>query len=203
MKKNKSDRKVSEKLNIKAVLYVLTLMLFVFFILFFSFAFKDGMTHFAKGEAAIVSPDFIADKNSAKKIDDFRLKDINGDLVSFSQFNSVDVIVLNIWSAGCPVCREEIPSITELDRRLKKEKNITLITIAIADSFEDVSTYFPAGSNLRILFDGKDRVGFGIFGTSQYPETFILDKQRRVRARFDGKRDWHSDAFIGYLKTFL
>jgi peroxiredoxin len=189
--------------NIKSILTVVIITIFAFFIIFFVFAFKDEMIHFTKGEAAIVSPDFVADKNSAKKIDDFTLKDINGDLVSFSQFNSVDVIVLNIWSAGCPVCREEIPSITELDRRLKNEKNITLVTIAIADSFKDVSTYFPAGSNLRILFDGDDKVGFGIFGTSQYPETFILDKQRRVRARFDGKREWHSDAFIGYLKTFL
>jgi hypothetical protein len=93
--------------------------------------------------------------------------------------------------------------LTELDRRISLDGDIILLTIVIADSYSEVSSYFPQGTNLRILFDGDDKVGKGIFNTSQYPETFILDRQRRIRARFDGARPWHSDALIKYFKSFL
>jgi len=161
------------------------------------------MSHLTKMQLAVIAPDYVSDVNTAKQINDFKLKDINGRIIWLSQFSSVDILIINIWSAGCPVCRTEIPSITELDKRLAHNSRIALVTIAVADSFDDVAAYFPKGTNLRILFDAKNRVGEGIFKTTKYPETFILDKQRRIRARFDGSRQWHSDAFLTYLNSFL
>ena len=78
-----------------------------------------------------------------------------------------------------------------------------LLTIAVQERWEDVAHYFPRGTDLRILFDGKNEIAGGLFGTERYPETFVLDRRRRVLARFDGKRPWHSDAMLDYLRTFL
>ncbi|MBN2340050.1 MAG: TlpA family protein disulfide reductase [Deltaproteobacteria bacterium] len=164
---------------------------------------REGLSHFAEAEYQIVAPDFIAPESKARKVPDFTLVDRSSRPVKLSQFDSLDVLVVNVWSSGCPVCRQEIPSLTELDRRLSSLDDVALVTIAIAEDWEEVSSYFPKGTNLRILFDKDDSVGNGVFHTEKYPETFILDKQRRIRARFDGPRNWHGDTFINYVQSFL
>jgi hypothetical protein len=96
-----------------------------------------------------------------------------------------------------------VPELTEMDRRLSSIGKVALLTIAVEEKWADVAHYFPTGTDLRILFDAKDAVAGATFGTKKYPETFVLDNQRRILARFDGARPWHSDTMLEYLKTFL
>jgi len=151
-----------------------------------------------------ISPDFVErNLDRAKEIPDFRLPDRFGRAVSLSQFRGVDLLIVNIWSSTCAVCREEVPELTEMDRRLSSIGRVALLTIAVEQRWQDVAHYFPSGTDLRILFDAKNAIAGGIFGTEKYPETFVLDRRRRVLARFDGKRPWHSDTMLEYLRSFL
>jgi cytochrome c biogenesis protein CcmG, thiol:disulfide interchange protein DsbE len=174
----------------------------VFVIYYFS-GIHEGMIHFKSAEFQIVAPDFEANEQTASKVSDFTLEDSLAQKVKLSQFDSIDVLVVNIWSAGCPVCRQEIPSLTELDRRLAGMDDVALVTIAVAENFEEVASYFPRGTNLRILFDKENKIAGDVFKTEKYPETFILDRERRIRARFDGPRNWHGDAFVSYVESFM
>ena len=88
-------------------------------------------------------------------------------------------------------------------RRLASLGRVALLTISIDASWDDVAHLFPNGTDLRIFFDPGQKVTKGEFGTSLYPETFILDKERRVRARFDGEREWHTREMLDYIATFL
>jgi thiol-disulfide isomerase/thioredoxin len=170
----------------------------------YSRAVTDGLAWHAASVFRIISPDFIAaDPSKAVQVPDFALPDRFGAKVRLSQFAKVDLLVVNIWSSGCPVCREEVPALTELDKRIGSVGKAALLTIAIEEKWEDVAGYFPSGTDLRILFDPDDSVGKGIFGTVKYPETFVLDKQRRIRARFDGERPWHSEQMLDYLGSFI
>jgi thiol-disulfide isomerase/thioredoxin len=165
---------------------------------------RDGLSWRHEVELRALSPDFVeADPAHARAIPEFALADRFGKKIALSQFGSVELLIVNIWSSTCPVCREEVPELTEMDRRLKELGRVALLTIAVENGWDDVAHYFPRGTDLRILFDGKSAVARGIFGTERYPETFVLDRERRVLARFDGKRPWHSDAMLDYLKTFL
>ncbi len=197
------DRNTHRKYSAAQVLGIATIAaltggLFIWYLT----AAREGLWHMRKGEAALVAPDFVADEKTLRRVPDFTLPDRAGTPVKLSGFSGVDVLIVNIWSAGCPACREEIPSLTELDRRLSHRDGVELLTIAIADGWDDVASYFPQGTNLRILFDGEDRVGKGVFHTEKYPETFILDRNRNIRARFDGLREWHSDAFVTWVASF-
>lgn len=167
-------------------------------------AVAEGMTLYARARARLVSPDFVApDPAEAREIPDFTLKDRFGNAVSLAQFSSVDLLLVNIWASSCRVCLEEAPALAELDRRIGELGSAALITIAIDEKWADVAHHFPRGTDLRVLFDPEDRVGRGVFGTEAYPETFVLDAERRIRARFDGTRPWHSDAMLDYLERFL
>ncbi|MBN2718232.1 MAG: TlpA family protein disulfide reductase [Deltaproteobacteria bacterium] len=195
----KSNRLSGRQLGILALIAAVFGVLMIFYVT----GIGEGLQHFSKAQLQIVAPDFEANASEAKRVPNFVLEDTQRKKVKLSQFDAIDVLVVNIWSAGCPVCREEIPSLTELDRRLSQINGVTLLTIAVADGFDEVASYFPRGTNLRILFDKDDSIAGGVFGTDKYPETFILDKDRRIRARFDGARDWHGDAFISYVESFL
>ena len=165
---------------------------------------RDGLSWRHGLEVRAISPDFVADgPERARQIPDFVLPDRFGRAVHLRQFDGVDLLLVNIWSSTCAVCREEVPELTEMDRRLSEIGKVALLTIAVERKWNDVAHYFPRGTDLRILFDADDRVARGLFGTERYPETFVLDRRRRVLARFDGKRPWHSDAMMEYLRSFL
>jgi cytochrome c biogenesis protein CcmG/thiol:disulfide interchange protein DsbE len=165
---------------------------------------RDGLSWQRGLALRAVAPDFVErDPGSGREIPDFRLPDRWGRAVSLSQFRGVDLLLVNIWSSTCAACREEVPELTELDRRLASIGGAALLTIAVERKWDDVAHYFPRGTDLRILFDGGNAVAKGIFRTERYPETFVLDRRRRVLARFDGKRPWHSDAMLEYLRSLL
>jgi peroxiredoxin len=170
----------------------------------YAFAVSDGLSRHALAEWQIIAPDFEAvDPAGAKVVPDFTLPDRWGNPVSLRQFAQVDLLLVNIWSSGCRVCIEEAPSLADLDRRIGDLGRAALITIAIDEGWKDVAHHFPQGTDLRVLFDPDDKVGKGIFGTKAYPETFVLDRRRRIVARFDGKRPWHSRLMADYLERFL
>ncbi len=166
-------------------------------------AVTDGVAWKLAGDMAAIGPDDEErDGNKAKQVPDFSLKDRYGNPVSLSQFASADLLLINLWSSGCPACAREIPSLDEMDRKLASLGRVALITITIDEEWDDVAHYFPNGTDLRVLFDPENKVVKGIFGTTKFPETFVLDKQRRIRARFDGERNWHSREMFKYIKSF-
>jgi peroxiredoxin len=181
-----------------------SLAIAVFVLMKFSFAAQDGLMWKKVSDMGVVDPSFeVRDATRAKSIADFTLSDRFGNPVSLKQFDAADLLVVNIWSSDCPPCLEEMPSLAEMDHRLTTVGKVALITITIDEGWENVAGMFPAGTDLRVLFDPEKKVTQGIFGTEKFPETFVLDKQRRIRVRFDGKRNWHSPLILDYIKSFI
>ncbi len=201
MSSKKKNKAVSSRLILAAVL---ALVLGGFLFTSFTHAALDGLDWHLRSEMAMIAPDFeVFNEKEAKKVPEFVLQDRFGNPVELSQFEPFDLLLVNIWSSGCPACEREIPSLTELDRLLPSLGRVGLITITVDDSWDDVSSYFPQGTDLRVLFDPEQKVAKEILGTEKYPETFILDKERRIRARFDGEREWHSEPMLRYIASYL
>ena len=190
-----------KKLSKRAPLAAALVVLFASGLAFgFSRAISDSFEWKNRMKASIINPTFVEKAlDKASPISDFTLPDRNNRPVKLSDFAGVETLIVNIWSTDCPVCEQELPSLAEMDRRIGASDKVQLLTITIDASWDDTAHLFPRGTDLRILFDPDQRVTRGIFGTVRYPETFILDKQRRIRARFDGEREWHSDEMIHFL----
>ena len=169
----------------------------------FARAISDSRSYRAAGELAVVNPTMVSKiTRDSAPVQDFSLKDRYGKVVRLSDFSSVDLLVINIWTTSCPACEAELPSLEEMDRRLHTIGKVALITITTNESFDEAAHLFPRGTDLRILFDPEEKVTQGVFGTSRFPETFVLDRKRRIRARFDGQRAWHSDEMLRYIAAF-
>jgi peroxiredoxin len=127
---------------------------------------------------------------------DFELPDMDGKLVRLSSFRGKTVI-LNFWTITCGPCKEEMPSIAELQASLKKRKDIVLLTVSTDDGPDAIRDWLKVRFDgddhpFPILFDPDLNVVKDKFGTELFPETWIIDPKGIIRARFDGKRDWSS-----------
>jgi peroxiredoxin len=128
---------------------------------------------------------------------DFELPDANGKPVKLSSFRGKTVF-LNFWTRTCRPCLDEMPTLAELAKISKTRKDFVVLTISTDEGPEDVRDALQIALNneeppFPILFDPESKVVNGQFGTKLYPETWIIDPDGIIRARFDGPREW-SDA---------
>lgn len=130
---------------------------------------------------------------------DFELPDMNGKPVRLSQFRG-KTVYLNFWTKTCAPCLEEMPALAELGRIAQSRKDFVVLTISTDEGPDDVRDALKVALNgdppFPVLFDPESKVVLDKYGTQLYPETWIIDPNGIIRARFDGARDWSSSLAI-------
>jgi peroxiredoxin len=127
---------------------------------------------------------------------DFELPDMDGRPVKLSSFRG-KVVVLNFWTKTCNPCLQEMPSVATLARIAKDPKDpkdfvvLTVSTDDGPDAVRDTLKVTLEGETpFPVLFDPESKVVAGRYGTHLFPETWIIDKDGVIRARFDSAKDW-------------
>jgi peroxiredoxin len=117
--------------------------------------------------------------------------------VSLSQFRG-QVVVLNFWATWCPPCVEEMPSLVEMQRRLKA-KGVTVVGVSM-DVDEKAYQQFlkDHGVNLLTVRD-PDQKSSALYGTFKFPETYIIDRNGVMRRKFIGAVDWTAPEVMDFL----
>lgn len=134
-----------------------------------------------------------------KKAPAFTLKDTQGHDVSLASYRG-KVVVLNFWTKTCGPCMEEMPEIADLARILKPMKDVAVLTVSTDETAKDAVDTLRAVLKeeppFPVLMDPDLTTVRDKFGTSLYPETWIIDKDGVIRARFDGAREWSSSTVV-------
>lgn len=134
-----------------------------------------------------------------KKAPSFALKDVKGNDVSLDSYRG-KVVVLNFWTKTCGPCMEEMPEIADLTRILEPMKDVAVVTVSTDETAEEAHGTLKAVLRgeppFPILMDPDLKVVREKYGTSLYPETWIIDKNGVIRARFDGAREWSSATVV-------
>jgi len=124
---------------------------------------------------------------------DFALPDMNGKVVSLSQFRG-KVVFLNFWTKTCNPCLEEMPSLAELARIAQGRKDFVVVTVTTDEGPEAVrdtlKVILQGEPPFPVLFDPESKIVLDKYGTHLFPETWLIDPSGMIRARFDGARDW-------------
>jgi cytochrome c biogenesis protein CcmG/thiol:disulfide interchange protein DsbE len=148
-------------------------------IIFLSFCFVI----FYKG---LNNPNTYSPKIKDKKyIPIFEAKDFN----SSSNINSEKIFkedifyIINIWASWCVPCRTEHPFLMELS----KSDSAKLIGLNYKDNFNNAKKFINKFGNpySQILIDsnGTLSIEFGAYGV---PETFIINKDKKIIRKFIG-----------------
>ena len=128
---------------------------------------------------------------------DFTVQDSDR-TVALSQFHG-QVVVLNFWATWCPPCVEEMPSLVEMQKRVKAN-GVTVVAVSI-DVDEGAYKLFlkQHGVDLLTVRDPKQKVP-DLYGTHGWPETFIIDRNGVMRRKFIGAVDWTDPEIVDFLK---
>ena len=108
------------------------------------------------------------------------------------------IVVLNFWATWCPPCVEEMPSLVELQQRLK-DKGVTVLAVSL-DADEGAYHKFlkDHGVNLITVRD-PDLKSSDLYGTFKYPETYIIDRSGILRRKFIGAVNWNDPEVVSFL----
>lgn len=132
---------------------------------------------------------------------DFELADRNGRRVRLSSLRGKTVI-LHFWSRTCPPCIEELQeSLPAFDEIARGRSDLALVLVSVDANWEAVAPLVPATLTAPILFDPDRRIVTGRYGTRLFPETWVIDPQGVIRARFDRTLEWTSPLWLGYLSS--
>ena len=137
---------------------------------------------------------------------DFELAALGGGRVRLSDYRG-KAVILNFWTKTCAPCLKELPSLRELGHTLSSHPQVELITISTDPSLADVQATLKSvlGADLPfvVLVDPEAAVVTNKYGTKLFPETWYIDPQGVIRARFDGARDWGQALAVDLAETLL
>jgi peroxiredoxin len=128
---------------------------------------------------------------------DFTVQD-SDKRVMLSQYRG-QVVLVNFWATWCPPCVDELPSLMQLQDRLRS-RGVMVLGVSI-DVDGDAYHRFIAqnGVNFVTVRDPEQKVS-SVYGTSGWPETYIVDRQGVLRRKVVGPTNWNSPEMLEFLE---
>jgi cytochrome c biogenesis protein CcmG, thiol:disulfide interchange protein DsbE len=117
---------------------------------------------------------------------DFTLPDLGGKTVSLRNLRGRPVLV-SFFATWCPPCVEEAPSLETLAHRLAGKA--TVLVVSVDEDTDALKKFYARGSSAIVVRDESRNVPES-FGTTKFPESFLLDSGGKIRYAFINKRDW-------------
>lgn len=113
-------------------------------------------------------------------------------------------VLLNFWATWCAPCRDEMPSMEMLNRRVDQDGlNMEIVAISVDDAWGEVNRFFGAvPPTFTVLWDREKRSS-NAFGTRKFPETYLIDPTGKVVAKFVGPRDWYNQGTVQYFHDVI
>lgn len=142
---------------------------------------------------------------AGKRADDFALE-LNGKNIHLSDLKG-KVVVLNFWASWCPPCVAEAPSLKTLQAYIAPRDGMILgVSVdedpAAYDKFlKDHNLNFPTWRDPTSK-DSKSKIAME-YGTTVYPETYIIGKDGKIARKIVGEQQWNSPEMLSYFDQLL
>jgi len=133
---------------------------------------------------------------------DVIFKDINQKDVNLDDFKG-KLLILNFWATWCSPCREEMPSLDDLQSN-SNFSNLKIFPINIGQEDISKSKFFFKELNIKNL-DIYIDVPITLakkFSLRGVPTTILFNKQGKEFARIMGSIDFNDEEFINWLKVY-
>ena len=112
------------------------------------------------------------------------------------------VVVVNFWATWCPPCAEETPALNRLQRHIAARGGMVL-GVSVD---EDVAAYDRFLQQQGVVFptfrDPSKKIPLD-YGTSIYPETYIVGRDGKIARKIIGPQKWDSPEMLAYFDALL
>jgi thiol-disulfide isomerase/thioredoxin len=142
-----------------------------------------------------------ADQLRAVPAPPFSLPDRAGMAVDLSAYRG-KVVLLNFWATWCPPCRDEEPSLRQLASAMDPAK-FQLVAVSVDEAGWAAIDRFFAGNPppYAVALDQNARIS-QLYGTTRYPESYLVDSSGTLRLKFTGPRNWTDPAVFTLLSSY-
>jgi len=154
--------------------------------------------------ALVTAAQALAAPQGVLKVDprpapELALKDLDGERYELAD-QPGHWIMVHFWASWCPPCREEMPTIEAMARKLA-DTGLEVRLVNTAEDAETAFTFLAAHApQLETLLDPDGRVT-DAWQPRGLPATFLVGPHGRIQYMALGGRDWDSPAYLGFLRS--
>jgi len=140
---------------------------------------------------------------------DFELPVVGGGTVRLSDLRG-KIVFVNFWATWCPPCRDEMPSMEELNQKLASPE-FEMLTISVDEGGEAVVREFMADlpHTYKILLDPattEDQLASATardYGITGVPETFVINRGGYIVEKVVGPAVWSDPTMLQYFERLI
>lgn len=126
---------------------------------------------------------------------DFELVNLEGEMVSLSDFRGKAVLV-NFWATWCPPCRAEMPLIDEFAERHTQE--LVVLAVNAGEGESEVRSFVRAHDlDFVFLLDPENSVAT-LYRVRGFPTSLFIDQQGQLQATHIG--ELNAELMVNYLE---
>ena len=100
------------------------------------------------------------------------------------------LFIIHFWATWCPPCVEEIPALSKFWDKYRSRGDIELFAVSVDKDWKTIDDFMTKNPSSIPLFRDPNAATAKRFGTSQYPETYVVNDKGRVLFRVQGAVDW-------------
>jgi len=110
------------------------------------------------------------------------------------------IVVLNFWATWCSPCVEEAASLNNLQRDLAPIGG-TVLGVSLDEDGAAYQNFLKAYNiDFPTYRDPSTKIALN-YGTTMYPETYIIDPKGRIDRKIIGPQNWTSPAMLAYFSS--
>jgi len=100
------------------------------------------------------------------------------------------LLIVHFWATWCPPCVEEIPALSKFWDRYKNRPDLALYAISVDKDWKTIDDFSKKSPNRLPVYRDPGESTAHRFGSTQYPETYIINSAGRVIYRVQGGIEW-------------
>ena len=112
------------------------------------------------------------------------------------------VVVLNFWASWCPPCLEETPSLNTLQQAIAGKGGVVL-GVSVDEDNDAYQKFLVDNHVVFPTYRDASKKTAADYGTSMYPETYLIDRQGRLARKIVGPQDWQSPEIMRSIGILL
>jgi peroxiredoxin len=132
---------------------------------------------------------------------DFALPRLGGGELSLRALRG-KVVLVNFWATWCAPCEQEMPAMQRLYAKLAP-RGFELVAVSVDEDAQAVARFRDRlALGFPIALDPEKAVSER-YQSFRYPESFLIDRDGVLVARYVGERDWDAPEYEGRIARLL
>jgi thiol-disulfide isomerase/thioredoxin len=110
------------------------------------------------------------------------------------------LVLVNFWATWCPPCLEELPSLEKLAQTYDPA-SFEVLAVSVDEGWAPVEKLLAPKVPYRVVLDQGAKISQA-YGTTKFPESYLVDGEGKVRLKFVGPRNWTDANMATVLESY-